>query len=114
MLTPIRARAGVARAGVPGDGGVKTRRSLDTAGRLDDETLVAALAARDDLAVAALGALYDRHAPAVYGYLQERLGSDEHGSVAGAADALDEVFHRLWSRPSIAPRGAARRLPAGA
>ena len=129
MLTPIRAgraRADGRRSGTPapaprvagpggaseadgaGDGAVGTDPRLDTAGHLDDGALVATLAARGDAAVAALGELYERHAPAVYGYLRERLAADGPALIARDEEALDEVFHRLWSRPSMAPRDPAR------
>ena len=75
---------------------------------LEDAALVAALVARDQRALAALDTLYQRHAPVVYGYLLERLERDERAPTARAAAALEEVFRRLWSRPSIAPRTAAR------
>ena len=76
---------------------------------------MAALVGHGRHAAEALDALYERHAPAVYGYLTRRLGidvhSDERGAPASGAiaeDALAAAFARLWARPSIAPRDTER------
>ena len=69
---------------------------------LDDGDLVAALVPGGDGAVDALDALYERHAPVVFGFLQERLGATER-----AEWALVETFERLWTHASVAPRDRA-------
>ena len=63
---------------------------------LDDRELLVALAARDQ---EALTALYDRHAPVVFGFLCERLGAGER-----AETALVETFERLWRHPPVVER----------
>lgn len=58
---------------------------------LSDADLIARLARREE---AALGELYDRHAPAAYG-LALRVVSDEHA----AQEVVQDVFVALWERP---------------
>lgn len=64
-----------------------------------DEALMAAIAARDDIA---FGVLYDRHADLVYSAAYRVLGD-----VSLAEDATQEIFVRLWRRPEayVAERG---------
>ncbi len=59
-------------------------------GPLADAGLVRRLLGRDE---AALSALYDLHAGAVYGTLLKLLGD------AAAQEVLQDVFLRLWERP---------------
>ena len=65
---------------------------------LPAEDLLARVARHD---VAALGELYDRYAPRVYGLIAHILPSRD-----GAEEILQEVFLRLWSEsPSLSQEG---------
>jgi RNA polymerase sigma-70 factor (ECF subfamily) len=65
---------------------------------LPAEDLLARVARQD---VAALGELYDRYAPRVYGLMAHILPSRD-----AAEDVLQEVFVRLWSEsPSLSQEG---------
>ncbi|MFH0911166.1 MAG: sigma-70 family RNA polymerase sigma factor [Planctomycetota bacterium] len=63
----------------------------------------------------ALGGLYDRHAPAVFGYLRKRFGPEEAEDVLQetflqAADALRRYTHRDRLRPWLLTLARSRAL----
>ncbi len=65
-----------------------------------DETLMLAIAARDEVA---FSVLYDRYVDLVYSTVARMLGRDS----ALAEDVAQEIFVRLWQRPEtfVAERG---------
>lgn len=70
--------------------------------RVDDGRLIQAMARGD---VSALGSLYDRYAPLVFGFAARVTGSP-----ADAEEVLQDVFAQAWSQAGLyaPPRGTPR------
>jgi len=77
--------------------------AAESSGAIRDDDLVAALVAHDAPAQRALGELYDRYSPAVYGLVLRMLGD------AGLAEeVLQETFWRLWQHAASYEPGRVR------